>query len=144
MGKSWKVCASLIAAAMSAGSQSQAQDLVAAARVNVPFAFETSSGQHFRPGVYTVSTTGLGTIVLRSSTSSGMALIQMESNDGRVSQGKAIFAHYGDMYFLRSVDLPGSSTRLMFGKSVDERESLRAETASHPSTVVLALLQLPR
>jgi hypothetical protein len=137
MGSFLKLSASLI---LAAGSLAQAQDLSFAARVTVPFPFETSSGQHFRPGEYTIRTTGLRTMLIRSGSSSGLALIQEEVGGGAtVSRGKAIFSHYGDKYFLRSVALPGTSTRLSFGKSIEERES-QAAASRHASTVELALL----
>ena len=52
-----KVPAGLIAAVLAVASSApaaQAQDVGFAAKMNVPFAFQTASGQHFAPGVYTI------------------------------------------------------------------------------------------
>ena len=125
-------------------SIAQAQNQLFAAQVNVPFAFETSSGQHFQPGVYTIRINGSQTMVIRSTTSSGLAMIQSEAYEGRPApQGKAVFTHYGDRYYLRSVSVAGSSTRLLFGRSKEERETQIAN-GKNPSTVELALLQAGR
>jgi hypothetical protein len=142
-----KVSAGLIAAVLAVATVApvaQAQNQLFAARVNVPFAFETSSGQHFLPGVYTIRINGSQTMVIRSTTSSGLAMIQSEAYEGRPApQGKAVFTHYGDRYYLRSVSVAGSSTRLLFGRSKEERETQIAN-GKNPSTVELALLQAGR
>jgi hypothetical protein len=142
-----KVSARLIAAVLAVATVApvaQAQNQLFAAQVNVPFAFETSSGQHFQPGVYTIRINGSQTMVIRSTTSSGLAMIQSETYEGRPSpQGKAVFTHYGDKYYLRSVSVAGSSTRLLFAKSKEERETQIANGKT-PSAVELALLQAGR
>src|ERR1700722_17680608 len=79
-----KVPAGLIAAILTVASLApvaQAQDSGFDARMNVPFAFQTSSGQHFDPGVYTIHMNGQHTMVIRGSKTSGMALTQL-ANDG--------------------------------------------------------------
>ena len=142
-----KISARMITAILAAASVAplaQAQQPSFAAQVQVPFAFETSSGQHFQPGVYTISTTGLGTMLIRNATRSGLAMIQEQANEGPiVSQGKAVFTHYGNKYYLRSVSVPGGSTRMLFGASKEERETQIA-THNTPSAVELALLQAGR
>jgi hypothetical protein len=142
-----KIIARLAVAAIAIASVTpltQAQSMSYAAQVNVPFAFQTESGQRFQPGVYTISINGMHTILIRSAVSSGLAMIQEEANVGRpVDQGKAVFTHYGDRYYLRSVSVSGSSTRLLFGRSKGEREAQIAAGKS-PSSVELALLQAGR
>jgi hypothetical protein len=142
-----KVSARLIAAVLAVATVApvaQAQNQLFAAQVNVPFAFETSSGQHFQPGVYTIRINGSQTMVIRSATSSGLAMIQSQAYEGRPApQGKAVFTHYGDKYYLRSVSVAGSSTRLLFAKSKEERETQIANGKT-PSAVELALLQAGR
>ena len=141
-----KVSAGMFAAVLAVASvapvaQAQNQRF---AQVNVPFAFETSSGQHFQPGVYTISITGMETMLIRSATSSGLAMIRQQASEGLpVAQGKAVFTHYGDKYYLRSVTVAGSSTRLLFSTSKEERQT---QIAAHktPSAVELALLQAGR
>ena len=142
-----KVSARLIAAVLAVASVApvaQAQNESFVARVNVPFAFETVSGQQFQPGVYTIRINSMQTMVIRSATSSGLAMIQAQADEGRPSpQGKAVFTHYGDRYYLRSVSVAGSSTRLLFGRSKEERKTQMA-TGETPSAVELALLQAGR
>jgi hypothetical protein len=139
-----KVSARLIAAFLAVASVAtvaQAQNESFVARVNVPFAFETVSGQQFQPGVYTIRINSMQTMVIRSATSSGLALIQTQANEGLPSpQGKAVFTHYGDRYYLRSVSVAGSSTRLLFGRSKEERK-IEIANSKTPSAVELALLQ---
>ncbi|MGC2403449.1 MAG: hypothetical protein WA510_26900 [Acidobacteriaceae bacterium] len=143
-----RLFAMLIAGLMTVASVApvaRAQHLSFAASVNVPFAFETASGQHFQPGVYTIRVTGMDTMLIRGNDSSGLAMIQEQANEGfPASDGKAIFTRYGDKYFLRSVSLPGSSTRLIFGRSKKERETQIAAAGKSPSAIGLALLQAAR
>ena len=71
-----KVPAGLIAAVLAVASLApvaQAQDSGFAAKMKVPFAFQTSTGQHFGPGVYTVRMSGQGTMMIQGTTTSGMA-----------------------------------------------------------------------
>src|ERR1700733_783543 len=93
-----KVPAGLIAAVLAVASSApaaQAQDGAFAAKMNVPFAFETVSGQHFAPGIYTIRMNGEQTILIRSSTSSGLALTQLANDGLPATRGKAVFTHYG-------------------------------------------------
>jgi hypothetical protein len=142
-----RVFAILMAGIMTAASvlpAARAQQASFAASVNVPFAFETASGQRFAPGVYTIRITGLDTMLIRGVNSSGLAMIEEQANEARpASEGKAIFIRYGDRFFLRSVSVPGSSTRLIFARSKNERETqLAADTRS--SAIGLALLKAAR
>jgi hypothetical protein len=142
-----RVFAILIAGVMTAGSVApvaQAQRQFFAANVNVPFAFQTSSGQRFEPGVYTIRFANQDTILIRGDKSSGLSMIQEEANlVAPASEGKAIFTRYGDKYFLRSISAPGSSTRLTFAKSKKERETQFAAD-TRPSSIGLALLAAVR
>jgi len=73
----WKVPAGLIAAVLAVASSApaaQAQGLGFAARMNVPFAFQTASGQHFAPGIYTIRMNSQQTMLIGSNTSSGLAM----------------------------------------------------------------------
>jgi hypothetical protein len=121
-----KVPAGLIAAVLAVASSApaaQAQDEGFVAKMNVPFAFQTASGQHFAPGVYTVSMNGPQSMLIRSNTTSGLTLTQL-ANDGQpATQGKAVFTHYGDQYFLRTVWVAGNTSHLICGRSKAERES---------------------
>jgi hypothetical protein len=143
MGKKLlKLCVSLLAVV---APLAHSQELTTVATVNVPFAFQLSSGQNFQPGDYTVFTTGLGTMLIRSDIASGQAMIQVEASDGEpVARGTAIFMHYGDKYYLHSMSLPGTSTRLIFGRSREERHSQQIAAVRTPSYVALALLSSVR
>jgi hypothetical protein len=129
-----------VVAAASLATVAQAQNATFATRVNVPFAFETASGQHFQPGVYTIRINGNETMLIRG-VNSGLVMIQQLDNQPKpVSRGKAVFTHYGDKYYLRSVSVAETSTRLLFGKSKDERQTEIA-TGKTSSAVEVSLLQ---
>jgi hypothetical protein len=138
-----KVPASLIAAVLAVASSApaaRAQDSGFTAKMNVPFAFQTASGQHFAPGVYTIRMNGEQSMVIRSNTSSGLAMTQLANDGLPATQGKAVFAHYGDQYILRSVWVAGNTSHLLFNTSKAERKSQIA--AGKTSTAVeVALLQ---
>jgi len=91
--------------------------------------------------VYTIRINGMQTMQIRGATSSGLAMIQQQANEGLpVSQGKAVFTHCGDKYYLRSVSVADSSTRLLFGRSKEERQNEIADGKTS-SAVELSLLQ---
>jgi len=141
-----KVPAGLIAAVLAVASSApavQAQDAGFAAKMNVPFAFQTASGQHFAPGVYTIQMNGQHTIVIRSRIASGLVLAQMANDSLPPTQGKAVFTHYGDQYYLSTVSVADSTSHLICYKSNAERESQIA--AGKTSTAVeVAVLKAGR
>jgi hypothetical protein len=141
-----KVPASLIAAVLAVASSApaaQAQDPGFAAKMNVPFAFQTASGQHFAPGIYTISMNGPQAIVIRNNTTAGVVLAQLANDQQAPAQGKAVFSHYGDQYFLRTVSVAGNTSHLICGKSKAERESQIA-TGKTSTTVEVAVLKAGR
>jgi hypothetical protein len=141
-----KVPAGLIAAVLAVASSApaaQAQDPGFAAKMNVPFAFRTASGQHFAPGVYTISMNGPQSMLIRSNTTSGVALTQLANDEQLTTQGKAVFTHYGDQYFLRTVWVAGNTSHLICGKSKAEGESQIAAGKVNTS-VEVALLKAGR
>ena len=138
-----KVPAGLIAAVLTVASLApvaQAQNAGFAARMNVPFAFETSSGQNFAPGVYTIRMNGEHTMVIRGTNTSGLAMTHLANDGLPASKGKAVFTHYGDRYFLRAVWVAGDASHLLCGSSKAERQSQIAAVKTS-SPVELALLQ---
>jgi hypothetical protein len=141
-----KVPAGLIAAVLAVASSApaaKAQDGAFAARMNVPFAFQTSSGQHFAPGIYTIRMNSQQTMLIRGKTASGLAMTQLANDELPATQGKAVFTHYGNQYFLRAVWVAGNSSHLVCDKLKAERESQIA--ARKTSTAVeVALLQPER
>jgi hypothetical protein len=119
----------------------QAQGEHQGVRMNIPFAFETQLGQHFQPGVYTLSILNSQHLLIRSQDTMGMAMFQRQDNERvSVTQSRAVFTHYGNKYYLHSVSLPGSSVRLQFGRSRAERQSQLASRKSS-SVTELAFLQ---
>ena len=111
--------------------------------MNVPFAFQTASGQHFAPGVHTISVNDELSMMIRSNISSGLVLTQPASDGLPATQGKAAFTHYGGQYFLRTVWVAGETSHLNCGRSEAERQSQIA--AGKASTAVeVALLKLGR
>jgi hypothetical protein len=142
-----KVSASLIAAVLAVASLApvaQAQHPSFAARMNVPFSFETVSGQHFQPGVYTITISGTQTALIEGAAGRGLALIGQLGYVGLpVSHGKAVFAHYGDRYYLRSVSVAGNSAQLLFPRSKAERQSQVEFEKSHAARE-MAVLQTER
>jgi hypothetical protein len=109
----------------------------------VPFAFQTASGQHFAPGIYTIRMNGEQSMLIRSDTSSGLAMTQLASDGLRATQGKAVFTHYGDQYFLRAVWVAGNSSHLIFNRSKAERES-QVAAGKATTAVEVALLEVRR
>ena len=141
-----KVPAGLIAAVLAVASSApaaQAQDAGFAAKMNVPFAFQTASGQHFAPGVYTMRMNGEQSMVIRSNTTSGLFLAQLANDEQPPAQGKAVFSHYGDQYYLRTVSVAGNSSHLICYKSKAERESQIA-AGKTSTTVEVAVLKAGR
>jgi hypothetical protein len=141
-----KVPASLIAAVLAVASSApavQAQNPGFAAKMNVPFAFQTASGQHFAPGVYTISMNGPQSMVIRNNTTSGLVLAQLANDQQPPVQGKAVFSHYGEQYFLRTVSVAGNTSHLICGKSKAERESQIA-AGKTSTTVEVAVLKAGR
>jgi hypothetical protein len=142
-----KVPAGLIAAVLAVASlapAARAQDLAPgfAAKINVPFTFETVLGQHFAPGIYTISMNGEKTMLIRGTKTSGSVLTQLADDSLPATKGKAVFTHYGDKYFLRSVSVAGNNS-LFFGRSKAEHQ-LEVGAAKTPTTVELALLHTGR
>src|SRR3984957_11056742 len=141
-----KVPASVIAAVLAVASSApaaQAQDPGFAAKMNVPFAFQTASGQHFAPGIYTINMNGPQSIVIRNNTTAGVVLAQLANDQQPPAQGKAVFSHYGDQYFLRTVSVAGNTSHLICGKSKAERESQIA-AGKTSATVEVAVLKAGR
>jgi hypothetical protein len=141
-----KVPAGLIAAVLAVASPApaaQAQDAGFAAKMNVPFAFQTASGQHFAPGVYTIRMNGQQSMLIRSNTASGLAMTQLANDGLPATQGKAVFTHYGDQYFLRAVWVAGNTSHLLCDRSKAERESQIA-TSKANTAVEVALLKVGR
>jgi hypothetical protein len=142
-----KVPAGLITAVLAVASlapAAQAQDLAPgfAARINVPFTFETAMGQRFAPGIYTLSMNGGKTMLIRGAKTSGLVLTQLADDSLPATKGNAVFTHYGDKYFLRAVWVAGNNSVFCGRSKVEHR--LQVGAAKPPTAVELALLQTGR
>ena len=72
-----KFRAGLFAAVLAVAPLSPAlhgQDVGMFAKMNVPFAFETASGHHFAPGVYSVRMESLHTLLIRGDSDSALTM----------------------------------------------------------------------
>jgi hypothetical protein len=121
-----------------------AQDVGMIARVNVPFAFETASGHHFAPGVYTVRMEGVHTLLIRGASDSALTITTSEDNAQAAERGKATFHRYGHQYFLSEITIAGESRRIYFAKSKAEKQVEIATGTTTPGNVELALLETGR
>jgi hypothetical protein len=137
-----KVPAGLIAAVLAVASLApvaQAQVSEFTAKMNVPFAFQTASGQHFDPGVYTISVDGQF-MLIRGRGISGLVMTQLAEDDLPATRGKAAFTYYGGQYYLRAVWVAGHANHLLCNTLKAERRSQVA--AGKTSTAVeVALLK---
>ena len=120
---------------------SHAQDAGMAARVNIPFGFQTDS-QHFAPGVYTLEMENDHTLLIRGASQSWMALTSVEDNAKPAKRGTAVFHKYGDHYFLSEVTVAGTSRYLHLTPSRTESQLRRGQKKT--AGVELSLLQAPR
>jgi hypothetical protein len=120
---------------------SQAQDAGMAARVNIPFGFQTGS-QHFAPGVYTLEMENDHTLMISGASQSWMALTSVEDNAKPAKRGTAVFHKYGDHYFLSEITVAGTSRSLHLTPSRTESQMRRGQKKA--AGVELSLLQAPR
>jgi len=139
-----KFRAGLFAAVLAVAPLSPAlhgQDVGMVAKVKVPFAFETASGHHFAPGVYSVSMVSLYTAVIRGDSDSGLAMASPEDNVQTAETGKATFHKYGNQYFLSEITVAGKSRGITFAKSKAEKRAQVAAEKTPATNVELALLE---
>jgi hypothetical protein len=142
-----KFRAGLFAAVLAVAPLSPAlhgQDVGMVAKVNVPFAFETASGHHFAPGVYSVRMEGLHTLLIRSDSDSALTMSTLEDNAQVAKTGKAIFRRYGNQYFLTEITVAGRSRQIHFAKSRAENQMEIAAEKTPSTNVELALLETTR
>ena len=77
---------------------------------------DDAMGQHFAPGLYTISMNGGKTMLIRGAKTSGLVLTHLADDGLPATKVKAVFTHNGDKYFLRAVWVAGSSS-LFCGRS---------------------------
>jgi hypothetical protein len=142
-----KFRAGLFAAVLAVAPLSSAlhgQDIGMIGKVDVPFAFETASGHHFAPGVYTIRMESLHTLLIRGDSDSALAMTSSEDNAPRAKTGKATFRKYGNEYFLSEITVAGTSREVHFAKSKAESRAQVAAEKIPPTNVELALLETTR
>jgi hypothetical protein len=88
-----------------------AQDVGMIGKMNVPFAFETTSGHHFNPGVYSIRMDSPHTMLIRGDSDSALTMAAIEDNGQPAKNGKATFRRYGSQYFLSEITVAGRSRR---------------------------------
>jgi len=139
-----KFRAGLFAAVLAVAPLSPAlhgQDVGMFAKMNVPFAFETASGHHFAPGVYSVRMESLHTLLIRGDSDSALTMSTLEDNGQVAKTGEATFHKYGNQYFLSEITVAGKSRQIHFAKSKAENRAQIAAEKTPATNVELALLE---
>jgi hypothetical protein len=139
-----KFRAGLFAAVLAVAPLSPAlhgQDVGMFAKMNVPFAFETASGHHFAPGVYSVRMESLHTLLVKGDSDSALTMTTLEDNGQVAKTGKATFHRYGNQYFLSEITVAGKSRQIHFAKSKAENRAQIAAEKTPATNVELALLE---
>ena len=139
-----KFRAGLFAAVLAVAPLSPAlhgQDVGMFAKMNVPFAFETASGHHFAPGVYSVRMESLHTLLIRGDSDSALTMTTLEDNGQVVKTGKATFHRYGNQYFLSEITVAGKSRQIHFAKSKAENRAQIAAEKTPATNVELAMVE---
>jgi hypothetical protein len=140
----------LVASALALGTLASTQFASAqiarpVADVNIPFAFQTAT-QTLPAGTYRVILESADTLYLRGTGSRGeMLIIHKAINTHPPNRGVAVFARYGDKYYLRQFWTAGDPVGLELPKGRAEKESsVQAKNAEPPSSVELALNSLSK
>jgi hypothetical protein len=139
-----KFRAGLFAAVLAVAPLSPAlhgQDVGMFAKMNVPFAFETASGHHFAPGVYSVRMESLHTLLITGDSDSALTMTTLEDNGQVAKTGEATFHRYGNQYFLSEITVAGRSRQIHFAKSKAENRAQIAAEKTPATNVELALLE---
>ena len=141
---------SLVASALAIGSLAStqfasAQTPTPVADVTIPFAFQTAT-QTLPAGAYRVILESNNLIYLRGPGSAGgMVVTHTAIKTHAPNRGTAVFARYGDKYYLREIWTAGENVGLEFPKGHAEKESsMQAKNAEAPSSVELALNSVPK
>jgi hypothetical protein len=138
-----KFRAGLFAAVLAVAPLSPAlhgQDVGMIVNVNVPFAFQTASGHHFNPGIYSMKMENVHTLIIRGDSDVALTPANAEDNAEPAKTGRATFRRYGSEYFLTEITVQGSSRSLQFAKSKEEKRVQVATGDIAPTNVEVALL----
>lgn len=124
-----------------ASAQTPASDLVA----SVPFAFHSGpklmdAGRYFiRPNSPSPSMVTVRDARDASKSMMGIVTLQTASaNNARADKGKLVFHRYGEAWFLREVQAPGSKVAYVMPKSKREREYARGNSGRLAEVAVVA------
>jgi hypothetical protein len=117
-----------------------AQDEGIIVNVNVPFAFQTASGHHFNPGFYSMKMENVHTLLITGDSDVALTSATAEDNSQPAKATKAKFRRYDNEYFLAEITVEGSSRRLRFAKSKEEKRVQIAAGEIGPTNVEVALL----
>jgi hypothetical protein len=140
---------SLIATALAIGSLASTQTASAQipsvmAEVTIPFDFQNGK-QALPAGTYRIAVASDHLIRLQGSGSAGGFVFTHDTSRAHASkQGSVVFARYGDKYYLHQIWTAGSKDGLECPKSRAEKASVQASNMQAPSTVELALNEIPK
>lgn len=121
-----------------------AQDVGTLVEINVPFAFETASGQQFNPGVYILRAENVHTLLIQGPSKAGFVATSVVDNGQPAKACKATFLKYGNQYVLGEISFEGNSRRLELISSKMANRLQIATGKAAPTQVELALLGTPR
>jgi hypothetical protein len=138
---------SVIASALAIGSLASTQVASAQtpsvmAEVTIPFDFQNGS-QALPAGTYRISVETDHLIRLQGSHAGGFVFTHDASRMSASKKGTVVFDRYGDKYYLHQIWTAGSKDGLECPKSRAEKESVQASNMQPPSTVELALNEIP-
>jgi hypothetical protein len=138
-----KFRAGLFAAVLAVAPLSPAlhgQDVGMIVTVNVPFAFQTASGHHFNPGIYSIKMENAHTLLIRGDSDVALTSAIEEDNAQPAKTGRATFRRYGNEYFLTEITVRGESRSIDFDKSKAEKRVQIAAGDVAAANVEVALL----
>jgi hypothetical protein len=139
---------SLIASALAIGSLAStqvasAQIPSAMAEVTIPFDFQNGT-QALPAGTYRIVRSESNLVRLQGSGSAGGFVLTHDATRAHASKlGTVVFDRYGDKYYLHQIWTAGSTDGFECAKSRAEKHSMLARNMQAPSTVELALNEIP-
>ena len=107
----------------------------------MPFAFQTASGHHFNPGIYSIKMENVHTLLIRGDSDVALTSAIAEDNAQPAKTGRATFRRYGNEYFLTEITVQGESRSIDFDKSKEEKRVQIAAGDVAPANVEVALLR---
>jgi hypothetical protein len=138
---------SMIVCALTIGSLASTHSATAqgtgVAEANIPFAFQAAN-QTLPAGTYRIDRESSHLILLQGpGKASGMAIVYETIASHTPHQGKLVFDHYGNKYFLHQIWTAGDSEGLECPKSRAEKETQVATNKQTPESTEVALTTVP-